>query len=435
MKAGSFFPATHYSSLYAMAGDDCSLHFDLENLTEKQQADHLSNIELTAMLQVALACIGNESDHLALYDEYNSPGWRDCLRRYHAMFREMVDTTIPMEHFTYHPKYEFYSSVAAYLDNNPELVDAANLYMSSGSNSVIHNNSELLAVNQNVNSKKHFAEHAPAYGIPFPDTLVTTKSELDEVDVSTFFQKHDNQVIVKLLGLAGARNVAPVSNLAECKAMVAEYADDMVVLLQQRLNLDFYTEMTVDLCITDSEIHIANTRKILFADGLWVGNLIGDSVSLTPAQQAQLIRVGEYARSHGYTSALGSNCGIDFFVGNDGSIVVTEINARWTGGLFPAEVLKQLEIGGKDAVAFFDLVQKDLRDSYVDFIESRLVGRFEGSYAMVPLGIGCFEVPMEGETYYYTWQIVLGDFNAFKADKASLGPAVMPTASVIDPYS
>lgn len=42
MQAGSFFPGSHYSSIYAMAGDDCSLFFDLDDLTEKQQADHLS---------------------------------------------------------------------------------------------------------------------------------------------------------------------------------------------------------------------------------------------------------------------------------------------------------------------------------------------------------------------------------------------------------
>ena len=69
-----------------MAGDDCSLFFDLEELTEKQQADHLSNIELTAMLQVALACVGHDRDHLALYEEYQQPVWRDTLQRYHDFF-------------------------------------------------------------------------------------------------------------------------------------------------------------------------------------------------------------------------------------------------------------------------------------------------------------------------------------------------------------
>ena len=73
MKAGSFFPSAKYSSLFAMAGDDSSLFFDLENLTEKQKADHLSNVELTAMLQIALACIGNSHDHLAVYDAYKRP--------------------------------------------------------------------------------------------------------------------------------------------------------------------------------------------------------------------------------------------------------------------------------------------------------------------------------------------------------------------------
>lgn len=436
MKAGSFFPGTHYSSLYAMAGDDCSLHFDLDDLTEKQQADHLSNVELTAMLQMALACIGHQHDHLALYDEFEKPDWQSVLTRYHGMFTRMVDSTLPMKNFSYHPKFSFYESVSDYAANNPGLTDVVNLYMSSGSNSVIHQDDGLLEINKNVNSKKHFAENAPAYGIPFPETLVTTKSALDSTEVTDFFAEHGNQVMVKLHGLAGARNVAAVTSVNECREMVAEYGDDMVVLLQRKLPLDFYTEMTVDLKVSDDDISIANIRKILFAAGLWVGNLIGDSVQLTREQQALLVRVGEYARSHGYTSDLGSNCGIDFFIGNDGSIIVTEINARWTGGLFPAQVLSKLDVDGRDAVVFFDVVHRDQRDTYINFIDQHLVGEFDGDYAMAPLGIGCFEVPMDGEIFYYTWQMVIGDFDAFKADKLELGPAVMPTADLINvPYS
>jgi len=192
MKSGSFFPGNHYSSLYAMAGDDCSLHFDLEDLTEKQHADHLSNVELTAMLQVALACIGNERDYLALYDTYKAQEWQECLARYHNFFGRMVNQTIPMSHFSYHPKFDFYSSVANMIDENPGLVDAANLYMSSGSNSVIHKNDELLSINRNVNSKKHFAENAPSWGIPIPDTLVTTKGQINDPEVIDFFSKHNN---------------------------------------------------------------------------------------------------------------------------------------------------------------------------------------------------------------------------------------------------
>ena len=431
MKAGSFFPNKHYSSLYAMAGDDCSLHFDLEDLTEKQHADHLSNVELTAMLQVALACIGNGHDYLALYDAYQTKDWQNCLARYHDFFGRMVTETIPMNHFSYHPKFDFYTSVANMIGANPDLVDAANLYMSSGSNSVIHRNPELLTVNRNVNSKKHFAENAPAWGIPHPDTLVTTKGQLGNAEVAEFFSKHGNQLMLKLLGLAGARNVAAVSSIEECQTLVSEYKEDMMVLLQQKLDLNFYTEMTVDLVVSDSDISIANTRKILFAEGLWVGNLIGDSVQLTPSQESVLIRVGEYARHHGYSSDIGSNCGIDFFIGEDGSVVVTEINARWTGGLFPAEVLKQLSNENRDAVAFFDLVPKDHRDAYLEFVDEHLVGEYAGEYAMVPLGIGCFELSMGDGLFYYIWQIVVGDFDSFKKAKRILSPSVMPTADLI----
>ena len=69
--------------------------FDLENLTEKQKADHLSNVELTAMLQIALACIGNSNDHLAVYDEYESPLWNKTLRKYLDFYERMVGQVIP----------------------------------------------------------------------------------------------------------------------------------------------------------------------------------------------------------------------------------------------------------------------------------------------------------------------------------------------------
>lgn len=435
MKAGSYFPGNHYSSLYAMAGDDCSLFFDLEELTEKQQADHLSNIELTAMLQVALACVGHDRDHLALYDEYLEPGWQKMLQRYHNFFCRMTSDVVPMEHFSYHPRDTYYQSVANHIKDNPALTDVANLYMSSGSNKLIHQNEELLAINRNVNSKKHFAENAPAFGIQVPDTLVTTKAELASKPVADFFSKHQNKIILKLLGLAGARNVTAVEGITATKEYVAEYDDDMVILLQERLDLESYTEMTVDLVVSTDDIRIANTRKILFADGLWVGNLIGNSVSVTEEQANALLQVGEYARHHGYVTDEGSNCGIDFFIGKDGSLIVTEINARWTGGLFPAQILSQIDVQGRDAVPFFDMVLMEEKEAYVDFIERHLVGEYEGEYAMVPIGFGCFPVPLEGQDYFYSWQMVVGDFDAFKqARNKELAAGVMITADIIQPY-
>ena len=435
MKAASFFPGKHYSSLYAMAGDDCSLFFDLENLTEKQRADHHSNVELTAMLQVALICIGHDKDHLALYEEYQEPRWQDTLHRYQDFFKQMAPETIPAKNLSYHPKDKFYQSVAKMIENNPFLTDVANLYMSSSSNKVIHQDPKLLSISRDVNSKKHFAEHAPAYGIPVPETLVITKKNLRSKKVDQFFKEHNNKIMLKLLGLAGSRNVLAVKNIFEVEDYVAQYKSDMVILLQERLDLNEYTEMTVDLMISDKEIRIANTRKILFADGLWVGNLIGDSVSLTEEQNQILLKVGEYARHYGYVSREGSNCGIDFFIGTNGNIIVTEINARWTGGLFPAEILSQIDTRGRDAVPFFDMVRITEKESYIDFIDRYLVGKYEGDFAMAPIGFGCFPVPLEGQVYFYSWQMVIGDFESFrKVKQRELADGVMITADIIQPY-
>ena len=268
-----------------MAGDDCSLFFDLENLTEKQKEDHLSNIELTSMLQIALTCIGSSHDHLAVYDAYKSPEWNRILIRYHDFYKRLVDQVIPLENYSYHPKFNFYDSVAKYANQNKDFVDVVNLYMTSGSNALIHQNEELLKINRNVNSKKHFAENAPSFGIPTPDTIVVNKSELESQKVNDFFLKYNNKIIIKLLGLAGSRNVAAVNSVKEASLYVDEYDDRMIILLQEKLDLENFTEMTVDLCISDKDIRIANTRKILFADGLWVGNLISESVKVSPEHQ------------------------------------------------------------------------------------------------------------------------------------------------------
>jgi hypothetical protein len=162
-----------------------------------------------------------------------------------------------------------------------------------------------------------------------------------------------------------------------------------------------------------------------------VGNLIGASVELTTEQVDILLTVGEYARHNGYTSDIGSNCGIDFFLGKDGSVIVTEINARWTGGLFPAELLQQLG-ETRDAVPFFDVVPLDKREAYVDLVEKYLVGSFVGDFAVVPLGFSCFPLAIEGRDHFYTWQVVVGDLDAFKRVKSKeLGDGALPTADII----
>ena len=426
MKVGSFIPEQSASTLYAMAGDDCSLHHDLSNLTPKQQVDHQENQVLTCALQVALIGLGKTNDHVALGTPFTGPVWRAMLGRYSEMFAAMGLDSIPDRQWQFHPLDGYYESVANSL---PE-VELTNLYMISGSNAPLHENPEALAVSRNVNSKLHFAEHAPLAGLPVPRTEVYSKRSIREGEADHLFLALANGVMVKLLGLAGSRNVFAVDSVEDCLDRITEYDDDVQILLQEKLDIGNWREMTVDLTITPKEISISNVRQILFAGGKWVGNYISPELEVPEAHKAVLMQVGAYARDHGHVAEEGINCGIDYFVSGD-QVIVTEINARWTGGLFPAEYLRRLGIT-RPAVAFFDMVPVGQIDAVGAFQREHLFPAAGDAFAYVPMGFTPFAMEIEGAERYFVWQIVVGDFAAFvEAKRRALPEDAFPTAELI----
>ena len=421
--AHSYFPNQSRSTLFAMAGDDCSLYFDLDKLTPKQHADHVSNIELTAMLQVAHLYMGKPADHVAMFNEFQAEPWQGALRFYHQCFAQMGTDPVRWEHIHFHPSNGFYESVAA----SPPDVDSTTIYLVSGSNEPLHQSERALAVSRAINSKMVLARNAAAYDIPVPETLVCKKADLGSASVADFFARH-GEVMLKIMGLAGARNVTSVATQAAAAAYLEEYDDSLEIVLQRKLPAAEFTEMTVDLIISDASIEIANVRRILFADGLWVGNLIGGSVQVSDAQREVLLRVGAYARELGYTDPAGLNCGIDYFV-SPTETLVTEINARWTGGLFPAEMTKRLNLGDTDVVAFFDTVTRAGFERYQQFVAAHLHPRPGQAFANVPIGFSPFPLTLEGQEHLFLWHMVVGDVEAFKAAKrAALGASDLPTA-------
>ena len=425
MKVGSFIPEQSATTLYAMAGDDCSLHHDLTSLTPKQRVDHHENQVLTCALQVALVGLGKSVDHVALGAPFADHTWRNMLGHYHEMFATMGLDPIPDAKWQFHPLDGFYESVAATLPS----VELTNLYMISGSNQSLHQNPEALAVSRNVNSKLHFAEHAPAAGLPVPCTEIHTKQAIRAGDAALLFSDCPGGIMVKLLGLAGSRNVFAVDSVDDCLSQIAEYSDDVEILLQEKLDTNEWREMTVDLTITPDEISISNVRQILFAGGKWVGNYISSELTVPDTHREVLMRVGAYARSHGHVAAEGINCGIDYFVSGD-DVIVTEINARWTGGLFPAEFLRRLNVG-RPAVAFFDMVPCADAAATCEFQQRYL---YPGDWGLfyIPMGFTPFAMEIEGVERYFVWQIVEGDFSAFiQAKSAELGDATFPTANSI----
>ena len=427
MKVGSFSPAQKKPVLYAMAGDDCSLHHDMDQLTARQQVDHAENQMLTAALQVALTGLGKPGDEVALVDQFQQSEWQSLLSHYRQLFEGMnLDPVLPGG-LHYVSQDAYYQQVAD-IDSAAGLL---NLYMISGSNAVLHRNDKALAVSQNVNSKLHFARNAPAAGIPVPETHIFTKAQIQQGDADTFFSRNAGGVMVKILGLAGARNVIAVTSRAECEAYIEEFDDSLEVLLQHKLDTDRYTEMTVDLTLDPAGVTINNIRKILFADGKWVGNYFGPENALSSAHRQVLLTVGEYARAQGHVQDEGTNCGIDYFIDGD-DVIVTEINARWTGGLFPAEFLRQLAYDGP-AIAFFDTVPVAERDRLCEFQRLTLHGADNRlPFSMVPMGFSPFPLGEPGQEIFICWQLVLGDFQAFVgARDGHLSGQAFPTATAI----
>ena len=208
-----------------------------------------------------------------------------------------------------------------------------------------------------------------------------------------------------------------------------DYKEDLELVLQQKLDISIWTEMTVDLIIKDTEITIANTRKILFSEGIWIGNYLNSNITLSKKQHSALIKVGEYVRSLGYSAPEGLNWVIDFFIDGE-DIMVIEINARYTGGLFPAEILNRIGVTNSDtgSVAFFDMVSRDKLKEYLTFIDKCLYGKSPYNFSIVPMGFSPNTIEMDGEKVN-VWQVVVGDLEQFKAVKKQfLSDGEMPVS-------
>ncbi len=428
VKIAPYFPHQQASVFFAISADDCLLHFRRGELTEKQLADDTANKDLIAMLQVGSMFVAKPGDRVAVYEGFDREPWRSTLARYHAGFQQLGLSPVDFDDLHYHPREDFYRPLAEAAPGT----DLVTVYLLSGSNEALHPSPDVLDLSRTVNSKMHLARNATEQAIPVPETLVCTKGTLTDAAARRFLDAQGSEVMLKVMGLAGARNVTTISSIEAGLEYLSEYGDDMELVLQQKLPTDRYTEMTVDLMVADDEVRIANARRILFSDGLWVGNYISDAVTLTDIQAQTLLRVGEYVRSLGYSAPQGLNCGIDFFVSSD-DIQVIEINARWTGGLLPAEMARRLNLGRTDAVASFDTVSADRLNDYLAFAERYLFGTHDGAFAVAPMGFSPYLYEVDGERRVHVWQLTIGDYEDFKRVKDEvLGLDQLPVASAID---
>ena len=415
MKFGSFSPGLKVPALHVLSSDDVPLYFDMNNLTPKQQADHYEMCTLVSMLQVCLMGISKPEDYIAMFGGVEAEPFKTLLHRYNAMMQQVGLTVVPMDHLIPAPVDSFYEDIAKKIPD----VDIVDFLMVSRSNEVIHDNQDAIEMILKLNSKVHFAQNAPGFGIPVPESLAVVPPLTGNAEAEALFQRHNGNIMMKLDGMPGGRDVLSVSSVAEAQNILDEvYPDAAGLVLQQKLDLSHFDEWTVDLLVSDDSITLDNTRHILIHDGNWVGNHFPLRSPLTPEQEAILLNVGEYARSFGYGTAEGSNMGIDYFIGHDGEIIVTEINPRWTAGLLPSEILKRLGDTGGHAddhkIGYFDMIRVEDYKDYLAYVEKRLPGLRDASFDIMPIGFSPFEVEMGGEKMFSVWLIVRGDFAAYR---------------------
>jgi hypothetical protein len=309
--------------------------------------------------------------------------------------------------------------------------------MTSGSNNLLHNDPAAYAVSQNVNSKVHFARNAPGFGIPVPDTLVTTKGALKAEEAAAFAAKHDNKLVVKTLGLGGARTVMAADSLQASRDYVAEFDDDMDVILQQRLDLTLYRELTADLIIKPDSITLSGVRGLLFTEDIWVGSLMSPDIAVTEEQHAELMKIGDYVRAQGYVAPEGLICGVDFFVAQEGGeedegetpFIAIELNCRWTVGLYSAEIIRRAGAADQPCIAMINLVEEAEIDPVLDFMDQHLYSKSEAGFGLLPVGFSPIPQVTDGKNSYYFWLAVAGDFEAFKRVRnARLGAHILNRA-------
>ncbi|MEO2182269.1 MAG: hypothetical protein ABGY43_08190 [bacterium] len=429
MRFGSFSPGLSAPTLHALRADDIPMYFDMDNLTPKQAEDFAESNIIGAMLQTCMMGISKPEDYIAVFAAVTQPPFDEVVKRYNTMMQKAGLSVVPLDHLIPTPVETFYEHVA---DNLPE-VDVVDFMMVSPQNQILHGSSAAVDVIYKLNSKYHFAQNAPTFGIPVPESLAVTPPLANQGDIEGLFSRHKNQIMMKLDGMPGGRNVIPVSSVAEADNILTEvYPTATEVVLQQRLNLLAFEEWTVDLLVTDDAITVDNTRHILLSEGNWVGNHIPPVSPLTSEQEALLINVGKYAQSFGFGTPEGSNLGIDYFIGKDGSIVVTEINPRWTAGLLPSEVLKRVGSTGQHTIAYFDMIKQDDYEQFFEYVEQRLPGARSGSFDVMPIGFSPYPIDMEGTEMCYVWIVVRGDFVAYRDElQTQFGQGSFPVATQI----
>lgn len=294
--------------------------------------------------------------------------------------------------------------------------------------------SRRLAVSKRVNSKVQLVARAATAGFRTPKSVLLAKRQLTRAALRRHFDFPKRGLFLKTDGVGGGFNVKSVNGFEECQAFARDFEPGTLFVAQEKVDRSIYSEGIVDYAVRSNGIEILSARLKLVANNSWFGGVYSSRLAFTESQIRNLERCIRDVQAQGYHCEEGFICGLDFFQSKDDQLI-TDINARWTGGLPVAILLDKLGLAGTTAYSHLDELSQSEILKYRRFVQKHLYtpgGDFkpaEGAFRIFPVSFS----PKVNDGKLYVWFAVIGDYHAFALEKnLRFSPGSLPLSDTVD---
>jgi predicted ATP-grasp superfamily ATP-dependent carboligase len=399
IKIGPYPPHPDRKTIFCMAGDE-PLMFQPNSQLNDVQRSHVAFMKDDVLpFSMSMIPISNRSDVVVLdrrfLENKNIFDW--YLSIYEKMGLSFSNNLI----FSHSDR--LYSDAISATGNGDTISVECYSYLLAE----MANIDDQLKASKIANSKICLAEGAEKFGFNIPRSIIRMKNELND-SIGKDFQ--DN-FFIKCDGLGGGFNILQAASMSDCNDFIKPFGDKWKFVIQEKATQGIGA--SIDMLVFNDGEEIISARKQLTKSNKYIGNIFHEQL---PSKMINEIvtKIANYVRSAGYSSEQGFICGIDLFLDEDDYTII-EVNARWTGGLPAALLLKKLNIDKQTIATFvFEIISPDRFSAYKTFCEDNL---YQGRDCLN--GNECFKImPVSFAAYgfsgnYCLAHIILGNYDQF----------------------
>ncbi len=277
-----------------------------------------------------------------------------------------------------------------------------------------------LAISKMVNSKIDLVESARKAQFQIPRSVIFSREQLSEKGIQESFDFPNEGLVIKSDGLGGGFNVCRIETFDDCREFIERYPAGTMFVLQSEIDPCHHGEFIADYLVKPESVELLNLRLKLTTEDKWFGNVYSPKFAAWQ-DLPDLERCINDVRARGYCSEDGYICGVDFFSPNNdpNTQLITDINARWTGGLPVALLIKKLGLEHRTVYSHLDEILEGDLPRYRKLIEAHLLSeqRVDESpskqFELFPVSFS----PQIENGKFYVWLIVTGNYTAFVETK------------------